>query len=135
MDIRDAGRDTDLWAWINSLRRRTGEQLRDRDSRSAALCMAAWKFKPGGYGDTDLCRKVCTENFARGKRYGVFPAGAVGWVITQERFMRGVKWLDHLKLRASYGLVGNDQLSGNRFSYLQYYKSSDGMTTYFGESA
>ena len=48
--------------------------------------------------------------------------------------MRGVKWLDHLKLRASYGLVGNDQLSGNRFSYLQYYKSSDGMTTYFGET-
>lgn len=75
-----------------------------------------------------------SENFARGKRYGVFPAGAVGWVITQERFMRGVKWLDHLKLRASYGLVGNDQLSGNRFSYLQYYKSSDGMTTYFGET-
>ena len=75
-----------------------------------------------------------SENFARGKRYGVFPAGAVGWVITQERFMRDVKWLDHLKLRASYGLVGNDQLSGNRFSYLQYYKSSDGMTTYFGET-
>ena len=48
--------------------------------------------------------------------------------------MRDVKWLDHLKLRASYGLVGNDQLSGNRFSYLQYYKSSDGMTTYFGET-
>ena len=30
--------------------------------------------------------------------------------------------------------MGNDQLSGNRFSYLQYYKSSDGMTTYFGET-
>lgn len=75
-----------------------------------------------------------SENFARGRRFGVFPAGSIGWVVTQEPFMRDVRWLDHLKLRASYGLVGNDQISGSRFAYLQYYTSGSTMDIYFGEN-
>ena len=75
-----------------------------------------------------------SENFARGRRFGVFPAGSIGWVVTQEPFMRDVRWLDHLKLRASYGLVGNDQISGSRFAYLQYYTSGSTMNIYFGEN-
>lgn len=60
-----------------------------------------------------------SENFAPGHRYGLFPAGSIGWVITEEPWMAGSKgWLDFLKLRASYGLVGNDKYSGARFLYL-----------------
>ncbi len=74
-----------------------------------------------------------SENFARGKRLGVFPAGSIGWVVSQEEFMKNVRWIDHLKLRASYGLVGNDQMGSTRFAYLQYYTSGSNMNIYFGE--
>ncbi len=40
------------------------------------------------------------ETFARGHRFGVFPAGSIGWVVSQEEFMKNVRWIDHLKLRA-----------------------------------
>lgn len=71
-----------------------------------------------------------SENFAPGKRYGTFPAGSIGWVISRERFMQGAeKWLSNLKLRASYGLVGSDKISDNnddRFAYLQFFQGGDG---------
>ncbi len=51
-----------------------------------------------------------SENFHPDKRYGFFPAGSVGWVVTEESFMQGIKHiLNYLKLRASYGAVGNDK--------------------------
>lgn len=68
-----------------------------------------------------------SENFAPGKRYGTFPAGSIGWVISRERFMQGAeKWLSNLKLRASYGMVGSDMISGSRFGYLQFFQGGDG---------
>lgn len=71
-----------------------------------------------------------SENFAPGKRYGFFPAGSLGWVISREKFMEGASsWLDHLKLRASFGLVGSDMISDSnddRFAYLQFYQGGDG---------
>ena len=58
-----------------------------------------------------------SENFRRGKRFGFFPAFSLGWRITQEKFMESTKdWLTNLKIRASYGQVGNDQYS-QRFLY------------------
>jgi len=63
-----------------------------------------------------------SENFAVGSRYGFFPAGAVGWVVSEEPFMEGAKyWLNNLKIRSSYGLIGNDKTDKPRFTYLQYY--------------
>ncbi|MEO6914486.1 MAG: SusC/RagA family TonB-linked outer membrane protein, partial [Chitinophagaceae bacterium] len=62
-----------------------------------------------------------SENFAKGKRFGLFPAVALGWVTTNEKFMKSNKMVDYLKIRGSYGLVGSDQLPGNRFGYLQFF--------------
>ena len=61
-----------------------------------------------------------SENFAPGKtRYGFFPAVSAGWCISEEPWMKATRgWLDFLKIRASYGLVGNDKYSGARFLYL-----------------
>lgn len=61
-----------------------------------------------------------SENFAKGKRFGMFPAGSIGWIISEEKFMKILKpYLDYLKIRASYGLVGNDKTSDDsRFLYL-----------------
>lgn len=68
-----------------------------------------------------------SENFAKSKRYGFFPAASAGWVVTNEKFMEHTKsWLDFFKLRASYGLVGNDKLPGNRFGYLQFFQGGEG---------
>ncbi|MPM51141.1 hypothetical protein SDC9_97888 [bioreactor metagenome] len=59
-----------------------------------------------------------SENFAPGRRYGFFPAGSVGWVVTGENFMADQQLFDFLKLRASIGLVGNDKIGGKRYLYL-----------------
>ena len=67
-----------------------------------------------------------SENFARGKRYGFFPSASVGWVVSNERFMEPTQeWLDYLKVRVSYGLVGSDKLPSDRFAYLAYYSGGD----------
>lgn len=60
-----------------------------------------------------------SENFAKGKRYGFFPSGAIGWIVSEEAFMQPLrKVISKLKLRASYGQVGNANLGGRRFAYL-----------------
>ena len=56
-----------------------------------------------------------SENFAKGKRYGFFPSVALGWIVSEEKFMEPVRnVLSKLKLRGSYGLVGNDCIGATR---------------------
>ncbi|MGV3556631.1 TonB-dependent receptor [Larkinella arboricola] len=58
-----------------------------------------------------------SEQFAPGHRYGFFPAVSAGWVISNERFLKNNRLLTNLKLRASYGKVGNDKMGSSRFLY------------------
>ncbi len=60
-----------------------------------------------------------SENFSPGHRFGFFPSGAVGYIISNERFWDPIKsWVSLLKIKASIGKVGNDQIGGNRrFGY------------------
>ena len=84
-----------------------------------------------------------SENFAKDKRYGTFPAFSLGWVVSDEPFFKPVrKVISFLKLRASYGKVGNDQIGGSRFMYTSdpYYvnnsslRSRGGWAYSFGNS-
>lgn len=60
-----------------------------------------------------------SENFAKGHRWGFFPSVAAGWNISQEPFWEPyLKTISNFKIRGSYGLVGNDQITGVRFIYL-----------------
>ena len=61
-----------------------------------------------------------SENFAPKKRFGAFPAGSIGWILTNEKFMESLNpWLSFVKFRVSLGKVGNDKLPNNiRFGYL-----------------
>ena len=62
-----------------------------------------------------------SENFMSGKRFGFFPSFSIGWRISNESFMKGTQeWLNNLKVRASYGQVGNDvyQVNGVRQRFL-----------------
>lgn len=64
-----------------------------------------------------------TDNFAPKHRYGFFPAVSIGWIASNERFLENSSWLNFLKLRASYGQVGNDQTS-TRYIFDANYNNS-----------
>lgn len=60
-----------------------------------------------------------SENFAPERRFGVFPAASAGWVASEEQFMKEhVPFIEYLKIRGSYGVVGNDRMGNSRFLYL-----------------
>ena len=73
-----------------------------------------------------------SEKFAKKYRMGFFSSGAVGWMISEESFMKPIKFLDMLKLKASYGDIGDDSGSGtsstNRWLYMSQW-SYGGSTT------
>lgn len=60
-----------------------------------------------------------SENFAPGKnRYGLFPSASVGWIMSEEAFMKKQSLIDYLKWRISWGRVGSDTGSSTRFMYM-----------------
>ena len=60
-----------------------------------------------------------SENFAPGHRYGIFPAFSAGWILSEEKFMKNQSFINYLKIRGSYGIVGNDLMNTkSRFFYL-----------------
>ncbi len=73
-----------------------------------------------------------SENFAPGKtRYGLFPSVSLGWVISEEKWMKKANWIDFLKLRASIGKVGSDLGTSARFMYMEGVWTEAGVY-YFG---
>ena len=74
-----------------------------------------------------------SNRFAKGHRYQMFPAGSIGWVLTEENFMKSAKnILSFAKFRASYGIVGNDNLGNFSYYYLSSYGNGEKYS--FGES-
>jgi len=57
-----------------------------------------------------------SSKFSPTHQWGYFPAGAVAWKLSEEPFLKGINWLDNLKLRVSIGEVGNDGISSNLWS-------------------
>ena len=70
-----------------------------------------------------------SEQFAKGHRFGFFPAFSVGWIVSNENFLKDNRFLTKLKLRASYGKVGNDNLGSARFLYLDDIQLTGGNST------
>ncbi|HVK97544.1 MAG TPA: TonB-dependent receptor [Flavisolibacter sp.] len=71
-----------------------------------------------------------SENYPKDIRYGLFPALSLGYAISNEDFMRDIKWLSNLKIRGSIGLVGRESFGGRRFLYLDEYRI--GSPVFFG---
>lgn len=66
-----------------------------------------------------------SEQFAPGHKMGFFPSVSLGWVISEEKWMKDCsRVLSFLKLRASYGQVGNDNMNGSRFAFLTLWSGS-----------
>ena len=75
-----------------------------------------------------------SENFARGHRFGFFPAVALGWMMSSEKwFEPATKVIDMLKWKASYGKVGNDDIGGNR-RWVYEPTIATGGSWYYGQS-
>ena len=55
-------------------------------------------------------RRDGSSRFGSNNRYAVFPAGSIGWRISEEEFMKGISWITDLKLRGSYGTMGNQRI-------------------------
>ena len=67
-----------------------------------------------------------SSKFAEGHKWGNFPAASIGWRASEENFMQGIEWLSNLKLRASYGLTGNNNIP--QYSYMNYLNTSNYVT-------
>lgn len=80
----------------------------------------------GRYYATATFRADGSSKFARGNRWGYFPAGSLAWRISQEQFMNDTReWLSNLKLRASIGTSGNNRIGSALFETLyKNYSSS-----------
>ncbi|MBT1702175.1 SusC/RagA family TonB-linked outer membrane protein [Chryseosolibacter indicus] len=84
-------------------------------------------------------RRDGSSNFGPNNRYGIFPSVSAGWVLTEEEFLKGIRPLNMLKLRASWGQNGNDRIE--QFAYMATLSSIDrdyyfgsGDTKYLGTS-
>ncbi len=75
-------------------------------------------------------RRDASSNFPSSKRWANFPSIGVGWVISDESFMAGQKTFDVLKLRASYGLLGNDAIAPGQF----YLIPTERLYAYYGSN-
>ena len=73
-----------------------------------------------------------SENFPKGKKFGLFPSVSAGWVISNESFWNN-NFITNLKIRGSYGQVGNDMIGGARFLFLTTI-NRNGSSYYFGSN-
>ncbi len=89
----------------------------DKSTRSSYLGRLNYNFKDK-YFLTATGRYDATSRLPKDNRWGFFPSVGVGWVISSEQFMENQKTFDNLKLRASYGKVGNDGIPSNAFTSL-----------------
>jgi TonB-linked SusC/RagA family outer membrane protein len=74
---------------------------------------------------TFVLRSDGSSNFAEGHRWGTFPSVAAGWVVSNERFMKDIKFIDFMKVRASWGQNGNQNIGAFQYSSsITYAKAS-----------
>lgn len=80
---------------------------------------------------TGIIRRDGSSRFGSNKKYGIFPSASLGWVLTNEDFWMPNDILNYLKVRASYGVVGNDA-SGGDFQYIPTIGMGGGRNYIFG---
>ena len=69
----------------------------------------------GKYLLSAVIRRDGSSNFGPENKFGIFPSGSIGWIASEESFLNDSSFLDFLKFRASYGILGNDRIGSFRF--------------------
>ncbi|QXV65262.1 TonB-dependent receptor [Mucilaginibacter sp. 21P] len=107
-------------------------QYQDNNQADAPAKFRGQSLKVGyGYKETYLIdfngAVNGSDRFASGQRYGFFPAVSFGYNIgNEDYFKRNVSFIQYLKLRGSYGIVGSDAIGGSRYIYSQFYQNGGG---------
>lgn len=109
--------DTDYFKWHNI---GSGSGLQDGEASMSSskesskliafLGRAVYNYKEKYLLSASL-RYEGSSRFGANHKWGLFPAVSVGWRISEENFMKGIKWLDDLKLRVGYGVTGNQDIA------------------------
>ncbi len=90
-----------------------GKAIASTYTESSLVSVAArlnYSYK-GKYMATVTMRADGSSRFAKGNRWGFFPSAAVAWRMSEENFLKSASWLDNLKLRAAYGVTGNNNVN------------------------
>lgn len=88
---------------------RTNGGYSTRSAMTSILARAFYSYK-NRYLITATLRRDGSSKFAADNRYGNFPSVSVGWNMAEESFMESAHWLDQLKLRGGYGVLGNQEI-------------------------
>ena len=83
----------------------------------------------GKYLLTAVLRRDGSSNFGPGNKFGYFPSASAGWVVSEESFLENSSVIDFLKLRGSFGILGNDRIGSFRFVSLM---NGEGVYTFGG---
>jgi len=83
----------------------------------------------GKYLLTAVLRRDGSSNFGPGNKFGYFPSASAGWVVSEESFLENSSVIDFLKLRGSFGILGNDRIGSFRFVSLM---NGEGAYTFGG---
>lgn len=78
---------------------------------------------------TAVLRRDVSSNFGPGNKFGYFPSASAGWVVSEESFLENSSVIDFLKLRGSFGILGNDRIGSFRFVSLM---NGEGVYTFGG---
>lgn len=102
-----AWQNRNLW-YVGQGKNISGEDGGSEKTYASYLARMSYTFD-GKYSMTLTGRVDGSSAYPTDKKYGFFPAAGLSWMLGEEHFMKKYTWLDKLKLRASYGVVGNDK--------------------------
>lgn len=98
-----------------STKNRSNEGYSNRSVLTSILGRAFYSYK-SKYLLTATIRRDGSSKFGKNNRYGNFPSASVGWNIAEEKFMENLNWMDQLKLRGGYGVLGNQEIDNYMYS-------------------
>lgn len=99
-----------------------------RNARQSVVSRAAYNYNKKYLLDFSF-RYDGSDVFPEGDRFGFFPAISAGWVLSEESFLKDIPVINFLKLRGSYGQLGNDRIG--QFDYLNSYVLGNGLDSYY----
>jgi len=115
--------DPDNYFVNNTIDERRGYSSRPTDYFTQGFIVRAdYNYDQKYYGSVSY-RRDGSSRFAPSHRWGNFWSASAAWIVNREAFMQNINWIDILKLKASFGQLGNDEI-GNYYAYLDQYSMS-----------
>ncbi|WP_162846938.1 SusC/RagA family TonB-linked outer membrane protein [Mucilaginibacter gracilis] len=108
--IVGSGYPNDAVTTVNAATTRIGTENIEKWALASILARINYSYKDK-YLLTANFRRDGSSRFGANTQYGSFPSASVGWRLSEESFLKSINWLNELKIRASYGLTGNNNIA------------------------